>query len=195
MKRWCRECGLSLKAPNRKYKVAKWILEERLQNGWLNCARVRKLCQLAFGYDPEQENWDRSPFQHNEIGSQNAKTLAVKGCLVPLVEGHADTRARWTANLRTFSHHERILKGEFPYAECMIKADGEQVVKRLWEHVRSSGHASWLSVATSEKGNYHEEDILDFLERHLPKKTPEREWRSLWGDDARAHKENLKGLA
>ena len=75
---WCSDYGLSLKAPNRKYKVAKWILEERLQIGWLNCARVRKLSQLAFGYGPEQENSDQSPFQHNEIGSQNARTLAVK---------------------------------------------------------------------------------------------------------------------
>ena len=179
MERWRKEYGLSLKAPNRKYKVAKWILEERLQIGWLNCARVRKLCQLAFGYDPEQENWDQSPFQHNEIGSQNAKTLAVKGWLVPLVEGHADTRARWTANLTTFSNHERILKGEFPYAECMFKADGEQVVNRLWEHVRSSGHASWLSVATSEKGSYREADVLDFLERHLPTQ-PRRHTGAQW---------------
>ena len=60
MKRWCLEYGLSLRAPNRKYKVAKRVLEERLQIGWLNCARVRKLCQLVFGYDPEQKNWDPS---------------------------------------------------------------------------------------------------------------------------------------
>ena len=196
MKRWCLEYGLSLRAPNRKYKVAKRVLEERLQIGWLNCARVRKLCQLVFGYDPEQENWDQSPFQHNEIGSQNSKTLAVRGCVVPLIEGHADTRARWTANLTTFSNGERIMNGELPYAECMFKADGEQVARRLREHVRSSGHGSWLSVATSEKASYREADVLDFLETHLPEKTPERRWRIIWGDDARAHKtENAKRLA
>ena len=98
------------------------------------------MCQLVFGYDPEQENWDQSPYQHNEIGSQNAPTLAVQGCLVPLIEGHADTRARWTANLTTFSNPERIMKGELPYAECMFRADGDLLLKKLWEHVRSCGH-------------------------------------------------------
>ena len=150
--RWCREYGLSLRAPNRKYKVAKWILEERLEIAWLNCARVRKLCQLVFGYDPEQENWDQTPYQHNESGSQNSKTLAVKGCLVPLIEGHADTRARWTANLTTFSNPDRIRKGELPYAEFMFKAEGETVLRRLRERVRSCGYGPWLSVAVSEKG-------------------------------------------
>ena len=103
----------------------------------------------------------------------------MKGCLVPLVEGHADTRARWTANLTTFSDDERILKGEFPYAECIFRAEGEQLVNWLLEHVRSSGHGSWLSVATSEKASDREVDVLEFLCRHLPKKTPERRWRCI----------------
>ena len=88
------------------------------------------------------------------------------------------------------------MNGELPYAECMFKADGEQVARRLREHVRSSGHGSWLSVATSEKASYREADVLDFLETHLPEKTPARRWRIIRGDDARAHKtENAKRLA
>ena len=42
-KRWQKEYGLSMRAPNRKYKVPKWLLEERLIIWWLNIARVRAL--------------------------------------------------------------------------------------------------------------------------------------------------------
>ena len=125
---------------------------------WLNGARVRQLCLCAHGYEPEHENFDQSPFQHNSIGSKNAKTLAVAGCKVPLVEGHAATRARWTTNLTTFSDKKRIMemaaRGEFPYAECMFKADGERLQANLRAHIRSRGYGSWASVATSENGSY-----------------------------------------
>jgi len=83
----------------------------RFQNGveiaWLNIFRVRALCIAIHGYDEEMENWDQTPFHNNEIGSADVNTLAVSGTVVHLVEGHADTRKRWTANLVTFSDKER----------------------------------------------------------------------------------------
>ena len=96
---WQREYGLSMRKPNRKYKVPKAVMAERLEIGWLNVARIRALCLAEFGYDPEIENWDQSPFHHNESGSQNMPTLAVagNGAIVPLIEGHSATRERWTA--------------------------------------------------------------------------------------------------
>ena len=98
---------------------------------WCNLVRVRTLCEELHGYAPEMENWDRSPFQRNEVGSQSAKTLAIEGAIeVPLVEGHADTRARWTANLTTFSNKDRILAGELPYAEFMFKAESDVLQKK-----------------------------------------------------------------
>ena len=140
LKRWSCDYGLSVRAPNRKFKVPKWLLEERLVIWWLNLARVRALCQECHKYDPEQENWDQTPFHRNEVGSQNAPTLAIAGSIsVPLIEGHSDTRQRWTANLTTFSNKERILRGELPYAEFMFKADGELLQERLREHLRSCG--------------------------------------------------------
>ena len=90
--------------------------------------------------------------------------MAVKGCLVPLIEGHSDTRARWTASLTTFDDKERILNGELPYAEFMFRADGEVLLGKLREHVRSRGCAPWVSVATSEKASYREADVLGFLD-------------------------------
>ena len=137
--RWMHEYGLSLRAPNRKFKVPKNLLAERLRIWWLNLARVRALCIELHGYDPAQENWDQSPFHLNEIGSQDAKTLVVKGShTVPLIEGHSDTRARWTANLTTFSDQDRIRSGGIPYAEFMFKAEGDKVLKRLQEHIRTT---------------------------------------------------------
>ena len=96
------------------------------------------------------ENWDQSPFHGNESGSANVPALAVAGGIVPLVEGHAATRERWTANLTTFSNKERLLKEGPPYAEFVFKA-GDPMELRLREYVRSRGYGPWVSVATSEK--------------------------------------------
>ena len=78
-----------MKKPNIKYKVPNSLMAERLEIGWLNVARVRALCLTVRGYDPEIENWDHSPFHHNESGAHNMATLAVAGrsALVPLVDG------------------------------------------------------------------------------------------------------------
>ena len=48
-------------------------------------------------------------------GSADVKTLAVAGSVVPLVEGHADTRKRWTANLATFADTARIKQDGPPH--------------------------------------------------------------------------------
>ena len=70
-------------------------------------------------------------------------TLAIAGktAIVPLVEGHSDTRERWTGNLTTFSNEERLKEYGPPYCELMFKATAEgKLEKRLWEHVRSRGY-------------------------------------------------------
>ena len=167
-----------MRKPNRKYKVPKATMAQRLEIGWLNVARVRALCLAVHGYDPEIENWDQSPFHHNESGSQNATTLAVAGATVPLVECHAMTRARWTANLTTFSNEERLKKEGPPYCEIMFKASPEgPLEQRLRDHVRSRGYGPWVSVTTSEKGSYRQADVLAFLDRHLPKVDEQRSRR------------------
>ena len=97
---WEAEYGLSMKAPTRKYKVPGHIVDERCEIGWLNACRARAACEAIHGYDPEMENFDQSPYHTNETGSKGLPTLAVAGNLeVPLVEGHADTRERWTGNI------------------------------------------------------------------------------------------------
>ena len=187
IKEWASDYGLCLRKPNRKYKCPKYVLSERLEVMWLNTARVRALCEACHGYDPEFENWDQSPYHNNESGSVGAPTFAPKGSSeVPLIEGHNDTRKRWTGNFTTFSDTARISSGEYPYCEFVFKG-GDQVQKRLQEYVRSCGWPRWVSVATSPKGSYREHNVLNFLERHLPYKTPSREWRIIMADDYKAH--------
>ena len=88
---------------NRKFQVPRWLLKQRLELFWVSLFRIRYLILLNFGYDPELFNFDQSPYHHNESGSQNKPTLAVRGATVPVVEGNSDVRARWTANLTTRS--------------------------------------------------------------------------------------------
>ena len=83
---WRHEYGLSLRRPSRRYNVPKAVLAERLEIGWLNVYRVRAAVAALKGYDPHVENWDQSPFHHNETCSENKPTLAVAGVEVPLAE-------------------------------------------------------------------------------------------------------------
>lgn len=80
---WRYEYGLSLRKPNRRYKVPRRVQAERLDIGWQNVFRVRAAVAALKGYDPHIENWDQSPFHHNETGSENKPTLAVAGVEVP----------------------------------------------------------------------------------------------------------------
>ena len=177
-----------MRKPNRKYKVPKHVMAQRLEIGWCNVARVRALCLAVHNYDPELENWDQSPFHNNESGSQNVNTLAVAGAAVPLIEGHADTRERWTGNFTTWSNKTRIMEEGPPYAEFVFKADGEKLQLRLREFIRSRKFGPWVSVATSPKGSYRHEDVLNFLSTHLPHFTPQsRRWRIIMADDFSAH--------
>ena len=97
-----------MRYPSRKFKVPLPLLRERLERSWLNVYRVRAACHALLGYDMEMENWDQSPFHHNETGSHNSKTLEIAGVNVPLVEGHDATRSRWTANFTCFSDKARL---------------------------------------------------------------------------------------
>ena len=137
------------------------------------------------------ENFDQTPYHSNEVGSQNAPTLALVGSNeVPLVEGHSATRKRWTANLTTFSDKSRIERGEYPYAEFMCKADadGGKLELRLQEHCRSRGYGPWVTVAASSKGSYKEGDVLTFLERHLPDMSQSRRSGVIVSEDFGPHK-------
>ena len=70
LKEWQMEYRVSFRKPNRKFKVAKAVLEERLSLFWLNVTRVRALAVARLGYDLEVWNLDQSPFHMNESGAK-----------------------------------------------------------------------------------------------------------------------------
>ena len=194
---WMHEYGLSLRKANRRYKLPKRILEERLEIYWINLHRLRALAVECLGYDLEMENFDQSPFHNNETGAQNKPSLSLAGSYsVPLVEGRHDVLERWTGQFTTWSNADRIMAEGPPYCELMFKAspDGPMVLE-LREKCRSGGFGPWLTIATQWKGSYREADILTFLEKHLPPKTDDRRWRIMLADDFGPHKtENVFNL-
>jgi len=112
---WLYEHRLVSRRPNRKYKVKRWILAERLMIWWINTACIRKLILLHHKYDPSFRNVDQSPFHKNEAGSIESNAVTIKGALaVPLIENHASTRERWSLNSVADSCEERINSGKLP---------------------------------------------------------------------------------
>ena len=115
------------------------------------------------GYDLAMDNVDQSPFHKNEAGSKDVCTLSLKGApTVPLIEGHAATRSRWSANTTTQSDYEEAGPGCEPVCpplECMFKADGHLLEAKLNQYIRGYGF-DWLSVSTSPKATYREEHII-----------------------------------
>ena len=153
---------------------------------------------MAKGYDPHMTSVDQTPYHKNEAGSQGATTLLVKGApIVALKEGHADTRARWTANTMTCSDFQgHVPECRLLALELMFKAEGDKVEKRLQGYIRACGYPSWLTVVTGPKGSYREEHILSYLETHLEPWTEDRRWRILMLDAyAPQMSDNVRRLA
>ena len=73
------EYRISSRKPNRKFKVPRWALSERLEIFGLSFIRIRTMISLHFGYDPDCRDIDQSPFHGNEAGSKACDTLALKG--------------------------------------------------------------------------------------------------------------------
>jgi hypothetical protein len=187
--RWEEDYGLCMRKANRKYAVPRAVQKERMEIMWVVCFRLRLFMLLALGYDPEIINPDQSPFHHNETGSQNKPTLAVKGSTVPVVEGNSDTKSRWTAFLTTQSRFNGKNCVSMPAAECMFKAEKAGTVEPRLQRFRvSHNYPAWFTVTVGPKGSYREHDIIIWLDRHLELLTPGREWRLIFLDDYVCHK-------
>ena len=124
-------------------------------------------------------------------GSQNVGTLHVVGAdVVPLLEGHADTRERFSWNPFTYSDKRSFRDGGTrPTCEILFKG-GPNLELNLRKYVRSKGWSGWMTVATSESGSYSEAEILAFLEAHLETTPDDMPWRVLLVDDFGPHKTN-----
>ena len=52
-----------------------------------------------------------------------------------------------------------------------------------------------MSVAVGPRGSYRQEHVQQYLQRHLPTKTPGRAWRILLCDVYSAHKDDTIAVA
>ena len=121
---------------------------------WVALFRIRYFIQLIWGYDPVIYNFDQSPYHHNESGSQNRATLAVRGDKVPVVEGTAAIRERWTLNATT-SSVPAVAGNDMPWAECMFKGTpGAKLHEQLRSFRMRAGFPRWMTVTIGEKGSY-----------------------------------------
>ena len=178
-----------MKKANRKYQVPRSVQKERMELFWCSLFRVRLFISKEFGYDPVLYNFDQSPYHHNESGSQNKATLSVRGANVPIVEGTADIRERWTLNATTCSNFSAVAENGMPWAECMFKGTpGKMLHENLTAFRVRAGFPDWFTVTISEKGSYREHDIIEFLTKHLEEWRDGRDWRILMADDYSAHK-------
>ena len=190
-KRFREKYHISLRLPNKRWKVPFAVFLERCGVLWRNVIRVTIIIQLLFGYTPEIDGWDQKPFHMNESGSKYQRTLSFKGGSVGLSECHSATRQRWTSSTFTTSSLQRARA--IPPLEVMMKG-GQGVHQKLLDaltELRASGvfgSLTWLSVATSPSGSYNTEDVHAFLDRHLELMTPGRHWRIIMADDYSAHK-------
>ena len=177
-----REYRISDLKPNRKFKVPRWVLLERLEIWWLSVHRIRKFVELQFGYDPKCKNVDQPPFYMNEGGSKCTSTLALQGCpTVPLIEDHGATRERISLNSITDTCAERVRR-KLPGFELMFSAEGEKLQAKLEEYVFGKGLSFRVTVVTGPSGSYKEKDICHFLERHLEKWRAGRKWEIFFLD-------------
>ena len=117
--RWRHDYQVSLRLPNRRWKVPLHVLQERVECTWMILIRVRRLCQLVFGYDAEIEGFDQKPLHFSESGSRMKKTLAWAGQSdVPLKECVAQTRERWTTHPHVRSRLRQV--GQWPPLESIV---------------------------------------------------------------------------
>ena len=181
LRNWRYEYGVSLREPNRNWKLSHSVLKERLEITWCHFLRVRKLIILLKGHDPVLENFDQSPFHMNRSGPQGCTTLSIRGCgVVPVKEGHAATRERWTANTMVTSSLSRAKK--IPPLELMFRASGggDRMAPQLQRLIPP--WAPWLTVVTGPKGSYRETDVLTYMEKVLEPMSDDRDWRILLVD-------------
>ncbi len=164
---WCFKWGVIMRKPNRRFKVKRAVLKDRLCIYWSNIHAIRIFFIIMFGVDPVHEQYDQTGMHLNEAGSKNLPTLALPDQeYVALLENHMHVRSRISWVTCTFSDRKKAKRKE--PLEVMLKGKTNRILAAL---AVPAGNRYTLQVGP--KGSYREEHMITFLERHLP----------LWDDD------------
>jgi len=169
LKNWRMEFNVSLRYPNRRWKVPRPVLKERLHIMWTNLIRVQVLLWLHFGQFADVDGFDQKPLHTHESGSKHLKTLAFRGEEeIPVKEGHSATRSRWTVVTYVTSNKERALL--IPPLELCFKGGSgvHSALAGLLEEFRAEGlDVGWLTMVATESGSYKTGDVFRYLESVL----------------------------
>ena len=186
--KWRKDYNVSLRKPNKRWKVPRRVLLSRVRIMWLNLIRVRVLAYLSLGYEPEVDNADQKPFHLNESGSKDLRTLELKGArAVTLKEIHSETRARWTCQTMCTSSKERA--GQIPPVEVLFKG-AEGVLRASGDFIHASPECQRvkMTVQVSNSGSYRMEHILSWMDRALKRDAKDDgRWRVILLDVYQAH--------
>jgi len=132
LQRWRNYYGISLRKPNRKFKVKLATLRGRLKSMWLTASRIRALAECTLGHDLSIDGIDQKGIHMNELGSKNVGVLTLKGAPdVPVKENHSASRQRLTIMTLVTSDLERASAQGGPVVEVMFKGKSTRTIKDL----------------------------------------------------------------
>ena len=113
MKGWIKEYGVSLKMPNKRFKVKQDVRIKRVLAYLKNILKIRVYFKFHFGTDPPMINGDQMPLHRNEVS--HLKTLNLKNEDVFVKENHQLSRERVTVFTQVASVDDIELKEEFVF--------------------------------------------------------------------------------
>ena len=182
---WRHEYRLSLRMPNRKFKLNKAQMQTRAKHVWRANLRVRWLAWFCLGRSLIIWGMDQKPIYMNEGGHKNQKTIQFVGAELAVAKDNiAQSRERVSA-MTTATSDETDATASLPVGLC-FKGKTNRVLKKL-----PKNFGKHVVFQFAPKGSYRVEQVVEFLNRALPVWTEERaaarDWRILYLDAYAAH--------
>ena len=152
---WKDQYGVSLRKPNRKFKVSHRKMKSRTKYAWLNVWRARCIYRLCYGAmrrakglkdDMPIHIVDQKGVHYNEAESKNAPTLDFVGATVDLKTNHAQSRLRMSLN--THASNDPYFQ---PPIECCFAAK----TARTFKNLRTPDDVH-MSLRHAPKGSYRD---------------------------------------
>jgi hypothetical protein len=192
VKGWEQQFQISLKKPNKTFKLSFEVRKSRILQFLKNIVLIRTfMIQVSgdliyfsnftdtislqnFGVDPEIVSADQMPLHRNEQSGQRTLSFSREATIVK--ENHTLSRERCTVMTTVSS------AGLLPL-EMLFKGKGQQ--KRTQVSIPKNSN---LTVQWAEKGSYRLENILKFIEKLRPNNPNDaRTWKILTLDDYSVH--------
>ena len=164
--RFRKHYSISLKKPNKKYKVKKSVLRERLRAMWLTNVRIRAMAQACLGIDIPIYGFDQKGIYMNEAGAKNVGMLALDGeTTVALKENHAASRTRVSLMTSVVSQPRELdaLEHGLPIEIMFRGSHGGRILSSLEAPAGANVHPPQTSHAYSSHSKTTRDSTRRFL--------------------------------